>query len=290
MQIDSLKVLCDLAETQNFTRAAQINHVTQSAVSQTLTTLEKHYRVLLVERSKKNFRLTPEGQAVYDYSKRILQSYEAILSKMQELKNEISGQIHIATIYSIGLYDLPPHIKRFLKEHPLVNLRVEYRHENQVNQDVIGNIVDLGLVAYPSRDPRLEVVQWQEDPLVLICHPQNPLAGSKRVKLKALQGQKFISFERDTPTRKALDKILKDQKVVVEHVKEFDNIETLKRTVELDIGIAIVPEETVRQEAAKGTLTAVQLEGDLRRELGVIYKKDKVLSPAMKAFIEMLKG
>ena len=290
MQIESLKVFCDLAETKSFTRAAQINSVTQSAVSQTMTSLEKHYKVPLVERSKKNFRLTCEGQAVYDYSKHILQSYEAILSKMQELKNEISGQIHIATIYSIGLYDLPPHIKRFLKEHPLVNLRVEYRHENQVNQDVIGSIVDLGLVAYPGRDPRLEIVLWREDPLVLICHPQNPLAGLKSIKLKALQGQKVISFERDTPTRKALDKILKDQRVVVEHVREFDNVETLKRTVEIDMGVAIVPEETARQEVANRTLTAVKLEGNYHRELGVIYKKNKVLSPAMKAFIELLKA
>ena len=289
MQIESLKVYCDLAETRSFTKAAQINSVTQSAVSQTMSSLERHFSSLLIERSKKNFRLTAEGEVVYDFSKRILQDYNAIRSKMQELNNEISGQIRIAAVYSIGLHDLPPYVKRFLKEHPDVNLHVEYRRENQVHADVLGNIVDLGLVAYPARDSKLEVVHLREDPLVLICHPNNPLARQKTIKLKSLDGQKFIGFETDMPTRKALDKLLKGQGASVELVMQFDNIETLKRAVEIDSGIAIVPEATVRQEIANQSLAAVKLEGKYVRQLGLIYKKGKVLSPAMKKFIELLK-
>jgi LysR family transcriptional regulator, transcriptional activator of the cysJI operon len=289
MQIESLKVFCDLVETESFTKAAQINGVTQSAVSQTMTALEKQFKGLLIERSKKNFRLTAEGEVVYESCKSVLQNYDALHIKMQELKNEISGRIRIATVYSIGLHDLPPCVKRFLKDYPIVNLHVEYRRENQVYEDVIGNIVDFGLVAYPARDSKLEIIHLREDPLVLICHPQNPLARQKIVKPKALAGQKFISFEPDMPTRKALDRMLKGQGAAVEHVMQFDNIETLKKAVEIDSGVAIVPETTVRQEVANGTLAAIKLEGDHRRELGVIYKKGKVLSPAMKKFIELLK-
>ena len=289
MQFESLKMFCDLAETESFTRAAQINGVTQSAVSQTISALESHFKSLLLERSKKNFRLTPEGEVLYDYSKRILQSYGAINSKLQELKGVVSGTIRLATVYSIGLHELPPYIKRFLQEHSGVHVHVEYRRNNRVYEDVLGNIVDLGLVAYPNRDSRLETVPISSDPLVVICHPQNPVAKQKSVKLKTLNGQKLISFEQDMPTRKALDKIFKDHDVTVEHVREFDNIETLKRVVELDSGIAIVPEETVRLEVSTGTLATVPLEGKYCRHLGVIYKKGKVLSPAIKLFIEMLK-
>ncbi|HKI68405.1 MAG TPA: LysR family transcriptional regulator [Verrucomicrobiae bacterium] len=290
MQIESLKVFCDLAETESFTKAAQINSVTQSAVSQQISSLERQFKSLLIERSKKKFRLTREGQVLYDFSKQIIQTYDALHSKLQEIKDIISGTIRVATIYSIGLHDLPPYVKRFLKEYPTVNVHVEYRRANQVYEDVVGNVVDIGLVAYPQRDAKLEIVPLRKDILVLICHPQHPLAKNKNVKLKAISGQKFISFEPDIPTRKALDKVFRDRDVTVQVVMEFDNIETVKRAVEIDAGIAIVPQSTVTQEVAKQTLAQVQIEdSELARPLAALYKKNKVLSPAMKQFLTILK-
>jgi DNA-binding transcriptional LysR family regulator len=291
MQIESLKVFCDLAETKSFTKAAQINAVTQSAVSQTISARERRFKSLLIERSKKNFRLTPEGEVFYDYSKRILQTCDALHSKLQEIENVISGDIRVATIYSVGLHVLPPYVKKFLKSYPTVNVHVEYRRDNQVYENVLGNVVDLGLVAYPPRDARLEVVPIRKDTLVLICHPQHEFAKRKSVKVKALNGQKFINFEDDIPTRKALDKIFKEHHVAVEQVMQFDNIETVKRAVEIDSGVAVVPQETIRQEVANETLAAVELEnGAYVRPLAIIYKKSKVLSPAIKEFIAMMKG
>src|SRR3974390_800610 len=195
MQIESLKVFCDLAETESFTKAAQINSVTQSAVSQQISSLERQFKSLLIERSKKKFRLTREGQVLYDFSKQIIQTYDALHSKLQESKDIISGTIRVATIYSIGLHDLPPYVKKFLKSYPTVNVHVEYRRANQVYDDVIGNVVDLGLVAYPVRDNKLETEALRKDPLVLICPPQHALAKHKSIKLKSLSGEKFIGFE-----------------------------------------------------------------------------------------------
>src|SRR5437868_10943680 len=195
MQIDSLKVFCDLAETESFTKAAQINDVTQSAVSQQISSLERMFKSLLIERSKKKFRLTREGQVLYDYSKQVIATYDALQSKLQEIKDIISGTIRVATIYSIGLHDLPPYLKRFLKSYPTVNVHVEYRRANQVYEDVMGNVVDLGLVAYPVRDQKLEIFPLRKDPLVLICHPQHPLGRHKSIKMKSLAGQKFIGFQ-----------------------------------------------------------------------------------------------
>ncbi len=290
MQIESLKVFCDLAETESFTKAAQINEVTQSAVSQQISSLERLFKALLIERSKKKFRLTREGQVLYDYSKQVISTYNALHSKLKETKDIISGTIRVATIYSIGLHELPPYLKKFLKSYPTVNVHVEYRRANQVYEDVLGNVVDLGLVAYPARDSKLEICPLRKDTLVLICHPQHALAKNKSVRLKAINGQKFISFEPDIPTRKALDKILKEHSVHVQHVMEFDNIETVKRAVEIDAGLAIVPQRTVIQEVAKQTLAQVGLEdGEFYRPLAALYKKNKVLSPAMKQFLAVLK-
>ena len=289
MQFESLKVFCDLAETESFTRTAQINGVSQSAVSQAISSLERHFKSLLIERSKKNFRLTSEGEVLYNHGKEMLQTYAAFQNRMQEIKNVVSGEIRLATVYSLGLHDLPPYVKRFMRDYPEVKIHVEYRRSNQVYDGVVGNIVDLGLVAYPVHDPRWEVVPLRKEPLVLACHPQHPLAKLKSVNLKALNGHKFISFEPDMPTRKALDKILKGQGVTVQHVMEFDNIETVKRALELDCGVAIVPEPTVKQEVAAGNLVAVPLTGSYFRQLGAIHRKTRVLSPAIKQFLTLLK-
>lgn len=291
MQIESLKVFCDLVETESFTKSAQINNVTQSAVSQQISSLERQFKSLLIERSKKRFRLTREGQVLYDYSKQVIQTYDSLFSRLQELKDIISGTIRVATIYSIGLHDLPPYLKKFLKTYPTVNVHVEYRRSDQVYEDVLGNVVDLGLVAYPQKDSKLEVVPLHKDTMVLICHPQHPLAKNKSMKLKGLAGHKLVSFEPDIPTRKAVDRILRENGVSVLHAMEFDNIETVKRAVEIDAGVAIVPRATIVQEVNKQTLTEVKFDDvEIIRPLAVLYKKNKVLSPAMKQFITTLKG
>ena len=291
MQIESLKMFCDLAETESFTKAAQINEVTQSAVSQQISSLERHFKSVLIERSKKKFRLTREGQVLYEYSKQIIMTHDALVSKLQEIKDVISGTIRLATIYSIGLHDLPPYLKKYIRTYPSVNVHVEYRRANQVYEDVLGNVVDIGLVAYPVKDNKLELVPLRKDRLVLICHPHHVFAKQKNVKLSSLSGQKFIGFEPDIPTRKAIDKILKDHAVQVQNVMEFDNIETVKRAVEIDAGVSIVPQATIIQEVSNETLTQVDLEdGEFYRPLAAILKKNKVLSPAIKQFIAALRG
>ena len=291
MNIESLKMFCDLADSQSFTKAAQINGVTQSAVSQQITSLEKTFKSLLIERSKKHFRLTREGQVLYEYSKQITRIDELLRSKLQELKDLISGNIQVATIYSIGLHELPPYITKFMKNHPTVNVHVEYRGYKQVLEDVMSNTVDLGLIAYPVKNPKLEIVPFGKDPLVIICHPHHPFAKKKSIKLKELSGQEMVGFESDIPTRKAIDKIMNQYKVVVKYVMEFDNIETLKRAVEIGAGVSIVPQATVSQQIAQKTLSSVVIEdGQFFRPIAAIYKKSRFLTPVMKEFLTTLKN
>ncbi|RRJ94864.1 LysR family transcriptional regulator [Opitutaceae bacterium TAV4] len=289
MQIENFKIFADLVETKSFSKAAKINNITQSAVSQQARAMERHFKALLIDRSQKQFQLTREGQCVYDSAKELLHCYDRLSSDLQELKRVISGTIRISTIYSIGLHELPPFIKRFLHDYPAVNIRVEYRRSNLVYDDILHNSVDFGLVAFPQKQRAIEIIPFRNDRLVLITHPNHPLAGTGEVEVKELATQRFIGFDPDIPTRKAIDTIFRDHRVDIEPVMEFDNIETVKRAVEIDHGVAIVPLATVTQEARQGTLATLDIKGkEFSRPLAILHRKGRVLTPAMKKFVETL--
>jgi len=289
MQIQNLKIFADLVETKSFSKAAKLNNITQSAVSQQARAMERHFKTLLVDRSQKQFQLTREGQRVYESSKEVLHAYEMLLSELQEMKKVVSGTIRISTIYSIGLHELPPYIKKFLHDYPSVNVRVEYRRSNLVYEDVLHNSVDFGLVAFPSKVRQIDMVPFREDHLVVVCHPQHAFAKRGEIAVAELAGQKFIGFDPDIPTRKAVDQIFRENHLQIEPVMEFDNIETVKRAVEIDHGIAIVPQATVVQEAKQGTLAVVRFKGkEFTRPLAILHRKGRVLTPAMRKFIETL--
>jgi DNA-binding transcriptional LysR family regulator len=289
MQIENFKIFADLVETKSFSKSAKLNGITQSAVSQQARAMERHFKTLLIDRSQKQFQLTREGQRVYDAAKEMLHTYEKLLSELQEMKKVISGTIRISTIYSIGLHELPPFIKKFLHDFPSVNVRVEYRRSNLVYEDILHNSVDFGLVAFPVKQRQIEVLPFRNDHLVLITHPQHALAKRTDIEVKDLTGQKFIGFDPDIPTRKAVDIIFREHKLEIEPVMEFDNIETVKRAVEIDHGIAIVPQATVAQEQKQGTLAVLPFKGrEFTRPLAILHRKGRVLTPAMKKFIETL--
>ena len=289
MQIENFKIFADLVETKSFSKAAKLNGITQSAVSQQARSMERNFKTLMIDRSQKQFNLTREGQRIYEAAKEILHVYEKLESELQEMKKVISGTIRISTIYSIGLHELPPYIKKFLHDFPSVNVRVEYRRSNLVYEDILHNSVDFGLVAFPQRIRQIENIPFRNDTLVLITHPQHPLAQIGDVDIKALAGHKFIGFDPDIPTRKAVDQIFRDYKLEITPVMEFDNIETVKRAVEIDHGVAIVPHATVVQEVRQGTLTAISFKGkEFTRPLAILHRKGRVLTPAMKKFIEVL--
>ena len=289
MQIENFKIFADLVETKSFSKAAKLNGITQSAVSQQARSMERNFKTLMIDRSQKQFNLTREGQRIYEAAKEVLHVYEKLHSELQEMKKVISGTIRISTIYSIGLHELPPYIKKFLHDFPSVNVRVEYRRSNLVYEDILHNSVDFGLVAFPQKLRQIENISFRNDRLVLIMHPHHPLAKDTEVDIKTLTGHKFIGFDPDIPTRKAVDMIFRDHQIEIIPVMEFDNIETVKRAVEIDHGIAIVPQATVQQEIRQGTLVAVPFKGkEFSRPLAILHRKGRVLTPAMKKFIEIL--
>jgi DNA-binding transcriptional LysR family regulator len=289
MHIENFKIFSDLVESESFSRAAKSNGITQSAVSQQLRAMEKYFRILIVDRSQKQFRLTREGQKLYESAKEILYLYDKLNSELQEMKKVISGTIHISTVYSIGLHELPPYVKVFLAKFPDVNIRVEYRRANMVYEDILTNSIDLGLVAYPQKHKQLEILPFHDDILVLVVSPEHPLAKKKSIHLEEITTQKFIGFEPDIPTRKATDQIFRDANIEIDPVMEFDNVETVKRAVEINAGIAILPQTTVVREEAQGLLKVLKFKNKtFKRPLALIHRKGRVLTPAMKKLIDLL--
>ena len=289
MHIETLKVFCDIIESGSFSYAASQNFVTQSAVSQQVRSLEEKYDCRLMERGRAGVKPTPAGQILYAASKEIVSRFLELENRLREIGSVVAGSIRVGTVYSVGLHELPPYLSEFLRNYPAVNVHLEYLRSNKIYEDLIEGKVDLGVVAYPSKRSQIVSVPFRHDELVLAVPPDNPLAKHTKVSIGQLQGQKFVGYERDIPTRKASDRILREYGVKPSYVLEFDNIETIKRAVEIGLGCAIVPRMTVENEVARGTLQMLEFqEGSFLRPLAIIYKRGRELSPAVRKFIEVL--
>jgi len=290
MHIETLKTFCDLIETGSFSKAAALNLVSQSAVSQQVKTLEQRYDRRLIERGqRKGVTPTEAGKIFYTECREILERFRALDERMRVKSAVIAGSIKVATVYSIGLHELPPYVKKFFKAYPQVNVHLEYSRTDKVYEACLNNTIDFGIVALPLRRPNMAVIPFRNDKLVIVCNPEHNLARRRRVSVEALAGEDFIAFERDIPTRKTIDRILKQHKVAVNYTMEFDNIETIKRSVEVGIGVSILPETAVANEVRNKQLVALNFtEGVFTRSIGIIHRKGKVFGEAARRFVNML--
>jgi len=290
VHIETLKVFCDVVETGSFSMAASQNFITQSAVSQQLRTLESKYHCKLLERGRSGAKPTPAGDILYRASREILEKYREIDTQLQESAKVVSGSLRIAIVYSVGLHELPPYLKEYLREFPQVNVHVEYSRPNKIYDDAVAGRIDLGIVAYPAKHPQVTVIPFREDRLVVVCPPDHALSTQRKVGISRLDGEAFVGFERDISTRKAIDQLFKDRNLNVRYIGEFDNIETIKRAVEIGQGIAVIPLASVQHELEHGTLKVVHLsEETILRPLGIVHKKGRHLSPAAVKFIDVLR-
>lgn len=289
MHVEALKVYCDLVDTLSFSQAALRNYITQSAVSQQLKALEERFATSLLIRDNRSVAVTKAGRILYEGARELLGRWARLESELRSAGGAIAGSVRVATIYSVGLYELSHVTKKYLKDYPGVNLHLEYSRATRVYEDCLSGAVDLGIVPYPRRRRGIEIIDLPADRLTLICPPEHPLARGKSVRLSQLNGQNFVAFEKDIPSRRAIDTILRANKVRVHVVMEFDNIETIKRSVEIGAGISIVPVLTVQRELESGALRVLPFTGqEFFRPLGAIVKRKKALTPPTARFVELL--
>jgi DNA-binding transcriptional LysR family regulator len=283
-------MFCDLADSHSFSKTAEKHLLSQSAVSQQLAQLELAHKCQLITRKKRPIELTPAGQVFYRAARDILERYDQVKNELHSLATGVDVRINLAAIFSIGMHSLPDYVKKFMIRYPSVNVHVEYLNADQIYELVLNGEVDIGLVAIPKKDKRLEVYEFQEEPLVLACSPRHPLAGLGQVDIHKLQFERFIAFEREVPTRLWIDGILSRYNIAVRPVMEFDNIETIKRAVEINAGVSILPEATIVQEVASGTLKALPFSNErFVRPTGILVRKGRILSQAARYLLSILR-
>jgi DNA-binding transcriptional LysR family regulator len=290
MHIDTLKMFCDLADMRSFSKTAEKHLVSQSAVSQQVAQLEIENKCQLLNRSKRPLELTPEGQIFYKAAKDIVDRYELLKSELNSIKSQAQARINVGAIYSIGMHNLPDYIKKFLLKKPNVNVHVEYFNADKIYEMVLSGELDIGIVAVPKRDKRLDVYEFEDEPLILVCGPKHSLAGQAQIDIHKLQFERFIGFEEGTPTREWIDGIFQRYNLVIRPVMEFDNVETVKKAVEINSGVSILPRPAILQELAAGTIRAIEFENErFVRPTGIIIRKDRILSQDTRYLIDLLR-
>lgn len=289
VQLKGLKVFCDVVRQRSFSRAADENGISQSGASQLVQQLEEGLGVKLIDRSKRPFVLTPEGEVYYDGCREVVERYFAVEDRVRTLHQEVAGRVRLASIYSVGLHHMNRYLQEFLSQHPKANVRLEYLHPDRVYQSVEDDVADLGLVSYPKSSRSIKAIEWRQEPMVLVCAPNHAFASRRSIGLEELDGQKMVGFDSELTIRGEIDRVLHLHGAEARVAMEFDNIETLKRAIEIDAGVGLLPEPTVVREVHTGTLAAVRLETDeLVRPLGIIHRRGKELNVAVQRFIELL--
>ncbi len=253
--------------------------------------LEEHLGVKLIDRSKRPFVLTPEGETYYEGCRKLVQRYYALEEEVKTLHEEVAGRVTVASIYSVGLSHMNKIVQEFMTLHPRANVRLQYQHPLEVYDVVENDLVDLGLVSYPKSSRTMKAIRWREEPMVFVCSPQHRLAGQSKVRLEDLHNVAMVSFDADLEIRREIDRALTNARVEVNVVMEFDNIETIKRAIEIDTGVSLLPLPTVEREVAAGSLVAIPLSGvELVRPVGIVVRRGKELGKTARRFMQLLQA
>jgi DNA-binding transcriptional LysR family regulator len=285
-----VKSFIHVAQTGSFKLAAQRNNITQPAVSQHIRLLEGKLHCSLFERSSRKTVLTPAGKVFLVFAQQMLDSYQNACSEIEKMNNLSIGTVRIASIYSIGLYQIKPVIQHFLKQYPKINIHLEYCHHNAVYQMVKDKLVDFGLVAFPKESPGIKTKVFTHDQLVLIQSTKHRFFNkNEKVTLKKIAPIKFIGIDVISPTGQAINQFFKTHQVNINLVKEYENIETVKNAVEIGLGCSIVPKTTIAKELKDSSLEIVPLKGlDLKRPLAIVHSNKKVFTKAARIFLESI--
>jgi DNA-binding transcriptional LysR family regulator len=290
LSFESLKIFCDVARFRSFSKAAAANGVTQSAASQVVHHLEERLGVQLINRSTRPLQLTSLGRTYYEGCQGLVEQYLELEASIRNTQEELAATVQVAAIYSVGLGDMGQYIERFKAMQPNTTIHIEYLHPDRVVEKVEEGTADIGLVSFPRKSRLLEALPWRDEAMVLACAPNHPLAQAKSIKPAALENVPFIGFDRNLTIRREIDRFLRDHNASVNVVLEFDNIENIKKAVEISAGVSLLPEPTLRREVRDGTLVSRPIaNGRLVRPLGIVHHRHRKLSPSALRFIDLLR-
>jgi DNA-binding transcriptional LysR family regulator len=289
MMLDQLKVFRDIAITRSVSRAAQMNGVSQSAVSQQLQETERLLGLQLLDRSKRPVELTEAGLLYSEFCQTVLRRKQLLDDTLDKLRGRVHGTVKVAAIYSVGISDmsrLESDLSRWMPEAALI---VEYLRPEKVRDAVLKEQADLGLVSYPESNREITVIPWRREEMMAVMAPSHPLASRALLSVTDLARQDFVAFDDDLRVGWEVKRYLLESGVHVNVVMHFDNIQTMKEALTLGTSISILPVRVLRNDLEQRRLVAIPLKGcTLVRPLGVIHRRRKKLNRATQVFLDLL--
>ncbi|MCX7886970.1 MAG: LysR family transcriptional regulator [Verrucomicrobiae bacterium] len=289
MQIETLKVFCDVVRLHSFSRGAAANGVLQSAASQAVQQLEQRLGVRLIDRSRRPWDVTEAGRQFYEGCRDVVDRYYRLEEEIRRTGSTEPALVRVAAIYSVGLGDMNHCIQQFMEQHPNIRVQIAYLHPDEVLLQVLSLEADLGILSFPPARRQLVVVPWRREPMVVVCCRDHPLARFSSVAPAELNGMNFVAFDRELRIRREVDRFLKRHGATVRVVAEFDNVEAIKRAVEVGSAISLLPLPTLSNELRLGTLAKVELAGaEFVRPLGIIYRRGRILPKCVEQFLQRL--
>ena len=286
MDFDQLETFLEVARLSSFSRAAEKRFRTQPAISAQIRALEEEIGARILDRSGGKVSITAAGKLFQKYAEETLDARKAVLTAIAETERVPRGEIIVGANEGTCLHILPEVFAQFKKQYPDVAVNIKSADYAKILDSVIDNSVDFGVVSMPVSDPRLTVVLIHRDELVIIVPPQHPLA-----KLKSATVADAARFPLVVPkaghTRDALEDLFYENKLKPRYAMELDSSELLKRFVAADVGVGFIARSNVQEDVQANVLVAIPMsDAQVRRDLALVFRKDKALSRAALAFID----
>jgi DNA-binding transcriptional LysR family regulator len=287
----TLRLVRDVAHYKSVSKAAHANELSQSAVSQALQEMERELGTSLFDRTRRPLLVTSAGKLVLEYGREVLRKHEELQADLARLKQDASGTVRVAAIYSVGLSEMSELEERFARDYPEAELQVSFLRPERVWDAVAEDQADIGLMSYAESSRDIVALPWRDEEMVVAVSPQHALAHRRKIAVSALEGQSFIGFDDDLPIQSHIDRYLREHKVKVEMTLRFDNLQMIKEAVAHEAGISIMPRRVMNDELAQGRLVALRLDPpELYRPVRIVHRRRKIFTNAMTGLLDILRA
>jgi DNA-binding transcriptional LysR family regulator len=288
MELYALEVFLTIANEKSFSRAARILFRTQPAVSLALQRLEQELGEKLIDRGPKDFTLTDAGRTVLDYARRFVSLHQELDNSLAELRDNSSGRLTIGANESTTLY-LLRHIERYRELYPKVKVTIRRSLSSKIPNELLDGNLELGVISYDPGGDRLKSKVIYSDSLAFVVSPHHRLAHRKSISIEDLGAETFIAHNVISPYREVVVRTFRDRKVPLQMEIEMPTIETIRKLVQSNLGVAFLPRMCVEQEIEQKLLCELQVrEMHLERKIRLVYPTRRALSHAAKAFLELV--
>lgn len=290
MDLAELQVFLSVATERSFSRAAELLHRTQPAVSQAIKRLEDDLNERLFDRSSKGGRLTEAGELLFDYAQRLIRLKIETESAVRELQELRRGRVVIGANEG-AVHVLLPVVKRFREKHSNVQVDVRRVSARQMSTEVLSRALDFGVLTFPPRERGLRTIPLGEDELVMLMHPKHPLAKRAQISMEDFGRQTVIAHNEVSPTRERVLRLYEQRHTSINIQIGLPSLDGIKRAVEMGLGVALLPKRCALTEISRGQLAAVKVPPlRLTRQVRLVYRREGPASHAADAFLAAAKA